>query len=450
MNFFKVVSLCILFSSSSMFGQFTIVNTSKVVSSGNHENTPALDTIFIVQNLDNVSINYTHTDSTDFSWSKIRIENGLIQAPQLILSSISSNSINSSISIDEACGYEIEIGSTGNTIKKYVWILNYEEILPKLDSVVVYDDRAHFADSCSTIIVSAFRSSDSVVVGDFLNNRIVKLTRFQRIEWSAEPQLNMSSKEFTIELNAPNIPYEDTKFKATLWESFFEGVPNFNSKVEKDTLYMPVAVKIEKILARIITRENNNELEKESNPDIKGSAPLNVNFSTEGTNSKVAYYDWEILANAEGDSQKITFALDSFRYEFRNDINDTEIADYYTRVTVSNDFCMAKANDEVKIVSSYLDAANILILGFNTETEAQQFKVAYKSIRPESFRGAIYNRWGRRIFTWTDPELGWDGRFNGKYVSPGVYYYVILATGTDGEKWRIKRDLNVLREKGLK
>jgi hypothetical protein len=54
------------------------------------------------------------------------------------------------------------------------------------------------------------------------------------------------------------------------------------------------------------------------------------------------------------------------------------------------------------------------------------------------------------VFSWTNPELGWDGRFNGRYVSPGVYYYVVMATGTDGEEWKIKRDLNVIREKGLK
>ncbi|MEI6695120.1 MAG: gliding motility-associated C-terminal domain-containing protein [Bacteroidota bacterium] len=37
----------------------------------------------------------------------------------------------------------------------------------------------------------------------------------------------------------------------------------------------------------------------------------------------------------------------------------------------------------------------------------------------------IYNRWGQLIFESKDPEMGWDGRFNGNMSQPGVYVYYI-------------------------
>lgn len=42
----------------------------------------------------------------------------------------------------------------------------------------------------------------------------------------------------------------------------------------------------------------------------------------------------------------------------------------------------------------------------------------------------VFNRWGQLVFSGSDPER-WDGRFNGKAVSDGVYFYHITAE-TDG------------------
>ncbi len=37
----------------------------------------------------------------------------------------------------------------------------------------------------------------------------------------------------------------------------------------------------------------------------------------------------------------------------------------------------------------------------------------------------IFNRWGALIYTSTNPEEGWDGRFNNKDISEGVYIYLL-------------------------
>jgi gliding motility-associated-like protein len=66
----------------------------------------------------------------------------------------------------------------------------------------------------------------------------------------------------------------------------------------------------------------------------------------------------------------------------------------------------------------------------------------------QSFHGVIVNRWGREIFEWTDPEQGWDGKMSGgAEAAPGVYYYIIKATGMDGVTYEETGPLHLVREK---
>ena len=44
----------------------------------------------------------------------------------------------------------------------------------------------------------------------------------------------------------------------------------------------------------------------------------------------------------------------------------------------------------------------------------------------------------------SDPSQGWDGKYKGKYVKTGTYYYVIQARGADGRKYNLKGDINII------
>ncbi len=69
----------------------------------------------------------------------------------------------------------------------------------------------------------------------------------------------------------------------------------------------------------------------------------------------------------------------------------------------------------------------------------------------QTFRGIIVNRWGRTIYEWTDyetMEAGWDGKLSGgSNASPGVYYYIIKATGMDGVEYDESGPFHLVREK---
>ena len=88
-----------------------------------------------------------------------------------------------------------------------------------------------------------------------------------------------------------------------------------------------------------------------------------------------------------------------------------------------------------------------------------EFRVAYKSII--SFQAWVYNRWGRLVYTWTDPQKGWDGNISGRKAAAGPYFYVIKALGSDFDansapigktklrlgEYLLKGDINIIRNK---
>ena len=49
--------------------------------------------------------------------------------------------------------------------------------------------------------------------------------------------------------------------------------------------------------------------------------------------------------------------------------------------------------------------------------------------------------------TLSDPSQGWDGKYNGKAVPTGAYYYVIKAKGADGKAYDLSGDINIVNYK---
>jgi gliding motility-associated-like protein len=44
----------------------------------------------------------------------------------------------------------------------------------------------------------------------------------------------------------------------------------------------------------------------------------------------------------------------------------------------------------------------------------------------QSLHVKIYDRWGLKLYEWTDPEKGWDGNTTGgEPVPEGTYFYMI-------------------------
>lgn len=62
------------------------------------------------------------------------------------------------------------------------------------------------------------------------------------------------------------------------------------------------------------------------------------------------------------------------------------------------------------------------------------FKPVCHFVRTGTYKMRIYNRYGTLLFSTTDIEEGWDGRYKGEFCFPDVYVYLIEYVNSDGEK----------------
>jgi gliding motility-associated-like protein len=66
-----------------------------------------------------------------------------------------------------------------------------------------------------------------------------------------------------------------------------------------------------------------------------------------------------------------------------------------------------------------------------------------KGVKKMTFN--IYNRWGEKVFTSTDPLNGWDGLYKGKEAQPGVYVYDIYVIYWDNEPVKATGSVTLVR-----
>jgi gliding motility-associated-like protein len=57
----------------------------------------------------------------------------------------------------------------------------------------------------------------------------------------------------------------------------------------------------------------------------------------------------------------------------------------------------------------------------------------------------IFDRWGNMVFETNDPAKGWNGTFNGKPLSTGVYDYTLVAVQSNGKSTDLKGNITLVR-----
>lgn len=198
----------------------------------------------------------------------------------------------------------------------------------------------------------------------------------------------------------------------------------------------------------------NTEAEQEVNddPDYKsnqisagtsglgGSAPAEITFRSFCTDA-VIHFEWQMSEDPEFENIDYRFTDRDLDYTFMNE------GTFYVRFVGSNsDGSCEQYGDTytVSIGTSELKCPNAFSPGAS-EGVNDEWKVSYRSII--DFECWIFDRYGNEICHFTDPDQGWDGKRGGKLVKPGVYFYVVQATGADGKKYKKSGDINILRYK---
>ncbi len=189
---------------------------------------------------------------------------------------------------------------------------------------------------------------------------------------------------------------------------------------------------------------------EEESADYSGNAPLAGVFKANPSNvgDYTAYYEWRFTAEGEQEPYLIRYAEDT-EYTFTKAGSHSIVL--YATFTKGNDVIEYKADYwnevgplRVTISESRLEMPNAFSPNGDGINDIYKAKDGYQSI--VEFHAYIFNRWGQKLYEWTDPAGGWDGKHKGKDVKQGVYYVLVKAKGADGRKFEIKRDVNLLRE----
>ena len=193
----------------------------------------------------------------------------------------------------------------------------------------------------------------------------------------------------------------------------------------RSPVYSPMALKANP-LAVVTTRgkegEPSNEVERPIDPSelIRRSAPLIVTFRANALNAD--YYQWNIYRGSDRILQ---------RNEAQHQYTFNEPGNYRAVVGMSNshDCQLDSVEFLISVSESMLTVPNVFTP--NGDGMNDEFRVVYRSIK--EFHCWVYNRWGHKVYEWTDPSKGWDGTIGGRPAAEGAYYYVIRALGTDAE-----------------
>jgi gliding motility-associated-like protein len=160
-----------------------------------------------------------------------------------------------------------------------------------------------------------------------------------------------------------------------------------------------------------------------------GQIPLTVSFTDLSTGA--SSYQWNF---GDGNSSTGTDPINIY----------TAGGVYTVSLIVAN----SHGCTDTAMATIIADALSVLtvpnVFSPNGDGINDEFVMTYQNITV--FTAQVFNRWGEKVFEWTDIKSGWDGRSaSGNEVSAGTYFYVIDAKGIDGQSYAITGTVTLLK-----
>ena len=366
------------------------------------EASTGLERLYVLRSAAGVRVSYP---SASAKWSKFGAAGGAYAEPLQATAGAGESSI-----VLEAgdCGIIVDDGARQHCY----WITDYAGHEFRIDGL----DPADGDYACDNTVLG-FRGEAGAIHYYSINGRELTLDREIAVSYptlvydeearqfvQAEHQSTLAQMSATSYVPAPLC---DTQFTVA-GDRFLRAWGDEQSA--QSSTYRAVAVD-----ARTQATQTERDADNEQDPGtngLGGSAPCEITFSAETTDA-VAFREWQISRTPDFDINENTFNDSEFSYTF------TENGTMYVRFTAAN------------------------ADGSCTYTgETYEVSIGYQSI--VEFKCDIFNRWGTKMITLTDPSQGWDGTHGGKKVAPGVYYYVIRAKGADGRDYKLSGDINII------
>lgn len=431
---YSLLLITILTASFTASAQYSVSGGNLSPYKYNISASGGLEGIYFINGLSGSYIEYTSTSTSlkMYKYTHSLADKTEIPATKSTLGSTTTYRIDN---LEDGRGYQAGDDSP-------IWIVDYAQHQPQLNSL----RPAELLDSCQSLQVRVDKLDEIIyytVHGTPTEIPRLYSVSYETLEWN-EASAQFMNKTYTS--NKPfrigtefsiDAPLKDTEITLTEDDDIAQHFGK--AKQIHSEPFTAQTVQAHIIAERINNSESSNS--EASNTELGGSAPAEVNFSGYANDNVAAHYTWFIYRNNDYENPVI-------RYYNETDISYTFTLagkyDIVLEVANENSECITTVSEQLSISESELDIPNFFSPGDSPGVN-DEFKVKHKSLI--RFKCSIFNRWGNKLFEFTDPDKGWDGKYKGTYVSPGVYFYVIEAEGSDGIKYKKGGDINILRSK---
>lgn len=329
--------------------------------------------------------------------------------------------------LEDGNGYYVE---ANGAVTAAIWIIDYNKHHPTLKSIKASES----GEDCEYLKLLIDKEDDLFFYAN--SGAVKRIIRKYKIEynnlvWDATKKSFDEETTTTNYVDIGNETIVDAPLINTIFTLSGDQFGEYFKRLQQieSPLYNAIAT-----FGNIVAEQTLNDGTTTS--DIGGSAPAHVNLYGVANEPVTSFYTWQIYKLPDKDNAIVRYTDKDISYTFKESGSYTielEIADKDSK-------CVKKVTIDLTISNFSLEVPNFLLLDGE-----HVFKVSYKSI--VDFRCTIFNRWGNEIYSWTDPSKGWDGKYKGKEVNPGVYFYVLTAVGGDGKTHKKAGDINVLKKR---
>lgn len=393
------------------------------------ERSSGIEAIYVLNGTAGVTISYT-ASSSSVTWNRY----GAPGTPMTEVGNVVRNGNTYSITADSGdTGYVISDG----TNQHYFWVTDYSGHQLDITGVDISPESA-----CDRTVLNISGHGDAIRYYS-ISGRGFDLSREIKIEWNTL-QYNSDQQTWQQIRQTENMTYLhnvtgviapvcDTDFTVT-GDRFLEAW-GMGLSVSSPS-YTAIAVSAE-TSAEQEERDNSNE-KNPGTDGLGGSAPAVITFTAQPTDA-VVFREWQFSRTEGFEDVDRRFSQDELTYTFE------EEGTIYVRYQCSDagGKCFYESETyTVSIGASDIQCPNAF--SPNGDGRNDEWKVSYQSI--VSFECHIFNRWGQKMCSFTNPADGWDGKYKGKTVPTGVYFYVIKAKGADGKDYKLSGDINILQK----
>lgn len=428
--------ICILAAFTLQGASLTFTGLPRQALTETPNMSSGLDAIYVLPTVANASATYS-ASTQNVRWVKWGTQGAAYGEviPQANITKVGNNYTLSHL--EGNCGYTIEDGSSTH----YFWVVDYSAHPYSITAVHLGDDS-----DCAMTTLITDGTADRIYYYS-INARAYEINRDIHISYSTlqSDSESVSFSPITADEPVPFIsgtvhvpaPLCDTYFKIS-GDKFLAawGMQKECTSGYFNTMSVAAIVSVQQA-----ERENDNEQSADMDGTaLGGSAPCDINMSAVVSDAAI-FHEWQITSDPSFND----ILLRANELDYTHTFN--EMGTYYIR------FMCADASGKCEWFSDqytvFIGESRLLCPNAFSPNASpgvnDEWKVSYRSLI--SFECYIFNKWGVKVAEFKDPAQGWDGKYGGKFVPAGVYYYVIKAEGADGVKYDLSGDINIVNYK---